>query len=251
MPENYAINYSCITDKGPWRKFNQDNFLCGKTYNNLFVKVTEYPLTGTLSSAEPSILGVFDGMGGEQDGELAALFAAETAAKKVLSQDQEKDLLDICFTANKRIYTYAQENERGSMGSTAAMLAFGTDRISLCNIGDSKIFLIRNGTITQISVDHLCDAPPGRKRMLYQNLGIPETDLKIDPNIGYINYKPEDRYIICSDGLTDMVSQDQILYSAMAWDVVNASKDLMMRALQNGGKDNITLIVAHVSRGVN
>ena len=47
------------------------------------------------------------------------------------------------------------------------------------------------------------------------------------------------------------VSKDQILYSAMAWDVVNASKDLMMRALQNGGKDNITLIVAHVSRGVN
>ncbi|MBP5418061.1 MAG: serine/threonine-protein phosphatase [Clostridiales bacterium] len=249
MQERYIINYSCISDKGPWRPCNQDNFLCNKTYNSLFVKVTDYPLKGSLSSLSPAILGVFDGMGGEESGELAALFAAETAAGKELSSDLEHDLYDICMDANKRICAYSQENDRGSMGTTAAMVAFGNDRIGICNIGDSKILVVRNGMVKQVSVDHVCEAPPGRKKPLFQNLGIPETEMKIEPYLAKMKYHDGDTILICSDGLTDMVHTDEIVRYLVERDIVAASQDLVGRALQNGGKDNITVIVAKVTLG--
>jgi protein phosphatase len=130
------------------------------------------PLVGTLSSLTPALLGVFDGMGGEECGEVASFIAAKNAASVKIGQQPLDALSAYCQKANADICKYTEENGISSMGTTAAMLAFDKDGITLCNIGDSKIFRFREGSLEQLSVDHLCIAPFGVKAPLSQNLGI-------------------------------------------------------------------------------
>ena len=134
------------------------------------------------------------------------------------------------------------------MGTTAALLVFGKTEIALCNIGDSKIFRFANDELEQISIDHYSVAAHGLKPPLSQNLGIPITEMIIDPHVAKGSYNDGDIYLLCSDGLTDMVTTDdmtQILINTRFEDTVNR---LIERALENGGKDNITIIMCKVER---
>ena len=227
---NYEIHYSCCSHVGKRRNENQDNFLCDGKYLGDFEDTVEFSMNGCTDHAQPYVFGVFDGMGGEEHGELASLIAARCAANLKIGSCPIEDLQQYCKTAN-------EENE-----------------IDLCNIGDSKAFHFDGEKLEQISVDHYAATIYGKKPPLSQNLGIPPTELMIEPHYARGYYHAGDIYLLCSDGLTDMVSTKEIaeiLTETAAGgntDVSNAAEKLLQKALDNGGRDNITIILCRVKK---
>ncbi len=252
----YRIPYFCISHIGRCRHTNQDNFICeGKFRKNDKDSESESVETaGTVRSDRPALLGVFDGMGGEECGEEAALLAAEEASETPVNGDPEEMLLGLCKRANARICRFADQNGVQSMGATAALLAFGAEEIALCNIGDSKILGLTGRKLEQFSCDHVCAAPYGMKPPLSQNLGIPPSEILIEPYTARRDYGSGDIYLICSDGLTDMVPREEI--EEILCEIQGSEKDgrslrtaasaLMNEALANGGRDNITVILCEI-----
>lgn len=245
---HYIILYSCVSHIGKARSINQDNFICDNRYMEAHEENIGFPLSGITSPKKNSLFGIFDGMGGEECGEIASYIAAKKASALEIGRDAVTDLLQFCQKANTDICDYANENEVSAMGTTAAMLAFTNDGITLCNIGDSKIFRFSDDALEQISKDHVTVSAFGMKPPLSQNLGIPPTELVIDPYFAQGTYNDKDVYLICSDGLTDMVTEEEItrILSETTFDEVVGK--LLNTSLQNGGKDNISIILCKIER---
>lgn len=245
---HYLINYACVSHIGRIRSVNQDNFICDGRHLDGDGKSHTAALYGTKISDEQPVFGVLDGMGGEECGEIAAYIAAQEAAKISIGTDAPGDLIRFCHQANDAICSYATANGVSTMGTTAAMLAFTASEIVLCNIGDSKVFRFCDEGLTQISKDHVAVSVFSTKPPLSQNLGIPPSDFIIDPYLSRGRYQNNDIYLICSDGLTDMISVDEIAESLNSHPIKDAASLLLDTALANGGKDNITIILCEVKR---
>lgn len=245
---HFKIHYSCLSHIGNIRRINQDNFICSGRYLDTNDSPMIFPLCGTKNSDDMSVFGIFDGMGGEECGEVAAYIASKTASDIKIGSDAATDLSQFCFRANDEICDYAELNGISAMGTTAAMLAFTEKEIVLCNIGDSKIFRFCDGALDQISEDHVSVSVFGRKPPLSQNLGIPPSEFVIAPYLARGAYNDGDIYLICSDGLTDMVSVEEITDVLISSPINEAVTLLLNRALANGGKDNTTIILCKVER---
>ena len=250
----YEIHYSCCSHVGKRRNENQDNFLCDGKYLGDFEDTVGFSMNGCTVHAQPYVFGVFDGMGGEEQGEMASLIAARCAANLKIGPCPIEDLQQYCKTANEEICVYADANDIGSMGTTAVIIVFAENEIDLCNIGDSKAFHFDGEKLEQISVDHCAATFYGEKPPLSQNLGIPPAEMMIEPHYARGYYHAGDIYLLCSDGLTDMVSTKEIaeiLTETAAGgntDVSNAAEKLLQKALDNGGRDNITIILCRVKK---
>lgn len=244
----YNIHFVCTSHIGNVRAVNQDNYICAGRYIDLNATKKEAPLLGAISSENSSLFGVFDGMGGEECGEIASYIAAKNAAALKIGPDVISDLSRFCYETNDELCDYVNKNNITSMGTTAAMLAFTREGIALCNIGDTKIFRISDGIIEKISKDHLAVAAFGVKPPLSQNLGIPSNELLIEPYLAQGKYEDGDIFLICSDGLTDMLTVDEILEIIQSNALPKAGELLVEKALEKGGKDNITIILLNIKK---
>ena len=247
----YRIRYFCCTHTGKCRSLNQDNFICNGICRDAVNDTLKYPISGIVSASETPLFGVFDGMGGEMCGEIAAYIAAESATYLNCKNNLIGTMQAFCKETNEKICQYAQNHDIGRMGTTAAMLLFGTKEVVLCNIGDSKIFQSSNGCLRQISEDHVIFQIPGKKSPLSQNLGIPEEEMKIDPYIVSGSMNDGDVFLISSDGLTDLVTEKRIKDILENAPYEQISEKLVLEALDNGGRDNITVIVCRVEKEIN
>ena len=243
---NYKISFSCISHIGNVRSKNQDNFICDGQYLEFDNPKMDLPLSGDVLSKKPTLFGIFDGMGGEECGEIASYIAAKEAAATPLGKDGTTVLKEYCMRSNDKICEYAENNGISSMGTTAAMLLFSKKEITLCNIGDSKIFRFSDGKLEQISKDHVALMEFAVKPPLTQNLGIPSTEFIIDPYLAQGKYNDGDIYLICSDGLTDMVTNREIADELANNPFIEALNNLLNKALENGGRDNITIILCKI-----
>lgn len=242
----YKIHYACLSHIGKVRSINQDNFICDGHCMKIGDTSVTAPICGKKKTKHLPLFGIFDGMGGEECGEIAAYIASQTASVLKIGEEAFADLSAFCQQANTAICNYAAEHEISAMGTTAALLAFTKEEVVLCNIGDSKIFRLRDGILKQISKDHIAVSAFGVKPPLLQNLGIPPEELVIEPYLARGSYNNGDIYLICSDGLTDMVSVDEITNVLVSKPIKKAIKLLLDRALENGGKDNTTIILCKV-----
>ena len=242
----YKVCYSYGSDKGLKRSINQDNLIADCKYLN---KGTERVLSGRVERIirRPLLLGVFDGMGGEQNGEDASFIAAESASRWNRVAYPDDKLEKLILAANKEICRFADEQGLQSVGTTAAMLIFTQEDIIVSNIGDSKIFYMDGDRLCQVSED---DVFPPRKGFgkppLMQCLGIPPEEMIIEPHISHRPYVNGQRYLICSDGLTDMVRETEICEVLKSFPVEYAVNEMINRALEHGGNDNVTVIVCEV-----
>lgn len=245
----YQISYACISHIGKRRRMNQDNFLCCGVYvSPEQPSPLHLPLTGTISSAQTTLFGVFDGMGGEERGEMASYLAARAASRTPLSEEPVVVLNAVCQNANRDICEFVSQNGLGTCGTTAAMLLLEPEHLTACNIGDSKIFHLTEQHLVQISEDHLSLAPAGVKAPLSQCLGIPPEELTLCPHYDTLDYGVGDKYLLCSDGLTDMVPLAEIEHILSVLPPEEAAQVLLQRALDYGGKDNITLLILQVEK---
>ena len=243
---------------GRVRRNNEDN-LCIDDYllpeNHGDSEIVRYRLKSTV----PHLVGVFDGMGCYSDGEKASFIAATTATHHRNGSSVEegftRTLYNMCMEANDLI---CAEADGSHMGTTCAVLILYADHYTLCNIGDSPIFLVRDGAIRQLSIDHNQKATferatgkpakPGQKFKLTQCLGIPKEDMLIEPYTEEGSVKPGDVFLLCSDGVTDMVSNQEMVDLVMSASTTEEMvSKITSQAYDSGGRDNITLICVQIA----
>lgn len=245
---DYNVHFLCLSHTGNCRRKNQDNFACNGQYMKTQGDNMEFPIAGCVSAKERAVFGVFDGLGGEELGEVASLIAAQNAASLTIGGDAVADMLGYCTYTNEAICRYASDNAVSSMGTTAAMLVFTPSEIALCNIGDSKVFRFSGGELEQISHDHVCLSDCLTKPPLLQNLGIPPKEMIIEPYAARGQFTSGDIYLICSDGLTDMATPGEIRKILSETPFDKAAGKLLETALARGGKDNITIILCRLEK---
>lgn len=252
------LQSACISNIGKLRANNEDNFL----FDNKCLEVENHGLRKPVFYKKaihnaPVCQAVFDGMGGEDYGELAAFVAAQSMKLSITRLSDyavpERQFLNAsCFAMNRAVFSMAQELGTSHMGTTVVILLFSGHDVYSCNLGDSKAFRLRNGEFMQLTEDHsdaghtsgqkVCRKPP-----LTQYLGMNPEEIRIEPHIAKGMVLPGDQYLICSDGLTDMLTNAEICGVMSSSRTVEACADeLVLRALQRGGRDNITVIISRV-----
>jgi len=228
------------TDVGRQRSANEDSLVVG-----------------------PPLFAVADGMGGAKAGEVASAVAVEAVEAWAESDEPaEAQLANIVRQANRRIYDLAVADEsRRGMGTTLTLVKVHGDEVSLAHVGDSRAYRMRAGELDQLTRDHSLVAELERsgqitpeaaehhpqRSIITRALG-PEPDVEVDTYT--LAGREGDLFLICSDGLTSMISDDEvasILRSPGSLD--EAADELVRAANQSGGKDNITVILFRLGDG--
>lgn len=253
------LSAACGSDQGKRRKNNEDNLYFEAFYMPSDNHGTEGILEKEYSVREDRFFCVFDGMGGGDFGEVASYTAAKTT-KDFLAVEQNINPCDItpsltrmCNEINQAVYQAGANLGSDQTGSTLVGLYFHEGQAWICNLGDSRGYLLRDGKLLQISVDHT-DAAfmaengiTGRKPYLTQYLGIDPEEMMIEPHIRSYYLQEGDTFLLCSDGVTDMVEEQEICRILAESEVPGDGVDeLIQAALDGGGKDNITAIVIRV-----
>lgn len=252
---SFTISAACGCSIGRIRENNEDNFYfdgkCLEAENEGMRNIVSFEdrLKAGLC------LAVFDGIGGESGGELASF----TAARELQSAEREvsdyltserKHLEYLTQRMNCAVVSAADRCGALTMGTTAAVLYFGSCCVYSCNVGDSRAYRLRSGEFMQLTRDHTEGHLPrgSGKAALTQYLGIDPAEMRIEPYIAKGELRKGDVYLLCSDGLTDMVSNVEI--SGILLDcpeVEQCARRLLRAALEHGGRDNVTVIVCRIS----
>ncbi|MBE5779097.1 MAG: Stp1/IreP family PP2C-type Ser/Thr phosphatase [Clostridiales bacterium] len=202
------------------------------------------------------LYGVADGMGGHRGGETASRIAVESVIAALKNKTPGESALRLAVeAANRRIYETAAENESlQGMGTTLTFLWEGEGKALIAHVGDSRAYRLREGKLEQLTLDHSMVAellrnnvitPEMAKTHPYRNIitravGI---DPVVEADVIQTEVKPGDRWLMCSDGLYNMVEDAKIHKTLMEMDDEKAADRLMEMALENGGTDNITIVI--------
>ena len=232
-----TYRYVALTDTGLRRTANQDS-----------------------GFASPRLLVIADGMGGAAAGDLAS---SETmhAVRRLdgeLHGDPLEALAGAVLRANDRLGELIEEDPAvEGMGTTLDALLWDGEKFAMAHIGDSRAYRLRDGVLTQISDDHtfvqsLVDEGrisidearhhPHRSLILRALLGRDDND----PDMSIVEPQLGDRYLLCSDGLSDMVDDDVIATALGAETIDLAATELIRLALEGGGYDNVTVVIAEM-----
>ena len=228
------------TDIGCVRTTNEDSYLC----------------------IEPHIYAVADGMGGHAAGEVASKIIIDTIKNRLehLNPDDctEERLRGVVLEANQAIINASQQNsDYNGMGSTVSLFYVHYGYATWAQVGDSRIYLLRNGQIYQLTSDHslVNELLKQRKITAEEAENFPHKNIltravgmsgNLMVDTGWCDILEHDKFVICSDGLTNMVTDERI--RDMCYENTNESKahKLVRKAIENGGKDNITCIVVEI-----
>ncbi|HEX9458715.1 MAG TPA: Stp1/IreP family PP2C-type Ser/Thr phosphatase [Thermoanaerobaculia bacterium] len=241
-----------LTDVGRQRQHNEDSFLVAD---------------------EAKLFLVADGMGGHAAGEIASRIAVDSISEFIVHTKEDDGtwphaydehytrttnrLMAALRMANTRVLEAMRKDAKlRGMGTTVVACMADHDKISVAHVGDSRAYMIRNGKISRITNDHswvfeqvqagmLTEAEAEKhplRNVITRALG---GALSVNPEASEIDCRPGDIYLLCSDGLTGMVPEDQILelVIANADDLEKACRQLIDVANEHGGLDNVTAIL--------
>jgi serine/threonine protein phosphatase PrpC len=206
---------------------------------------------------EPPLFAVADGMGGARAGEIASsLAAAALQESDGNGASGEARVAALIEEANRRVFRRATEDREASgMGTTMTVALVEEDRVAIGHVGDSRAYLIREGRLEQLTDDHSLVAElvrsgkltPEEAEIHPQRAVITRavgTEPDVDVDTFSVQGEPGDLFLICSDGLTDMVDEETILGAVEQnrGDLTAAAKELVNAANRVGGEDNITVV---------
>jgi PPM family protein phosphatase len=225
------VHVGSATDIGQVREANEDSYL-----------------------VDAPLYAVADGMGGHRGGEVASSLALETVQQ--LFERQEGTLADQVSQANRTVYDRSQSDRSVSgMGTTLTAALIDGNTVHLVHVGDSRAYLLRDGHLTQLTEDHTlvhrmvmegeitaeeAETHPHRS-ILTRALGV---DQSVQVDEGHVRIESGDRLLLCTDGLTGMVPEEQIKEVMLgSADPQEAVDRLVKVANRAGGIDNITAVV--------
>ena len=250
--KKFCFQIACISNPGLVRRRNEDNFACKNQF--LPEEHKEGFLAGEYLDKNDKAA-VFDGVGGGADGEIASYLAAKTFADYPPAEHWDRDLIQMLFeTLHSAIRREKEEGCYASFGTTATAFFLDEDAVWIANSGDSPGFLYRNGTLSLFSKSHtdaelIIALGADRKPTLTQYLGMGDDmfPVRIAPAIRKIRLCAGDRILLCTDGLTDMVSRDEIARVLQRCSSAEeAVIHLKKKALEMGGLDNFTVLLCDV-----
>jgi serine/threonine protein phosphatase PrpC len=196
-----------------------------------------------------------DGMGGHKAGEVASseavTFMCASIEELFISLNKEFDIHHLSATLegyikNTNAWIHGLSKKRKAfqgMGTTLSTALFYDSHMIIGHVGDSRIYLYRQGHLTQLTKDHSIG-----RHTLTQAIG---TSLSISPQIEVVQVKPGDVYLMCSDGLPDLLNDEEIQKRINPHDIRASTDHLIDGAKAAGGYDNITVVllkVEHLSR---
>lgn len=241
------LKYGIRTDRGLKRQLNEDN--C-----NVLVGY----------SGVPPCFVIADGMGGHKCGDVASKQAVDSVCNHLLKANWEIEgiselLKNIIADVNKELYQFSllDESTQG-MGTTLIITVFKNRKLYIGHVGDSRVYLIRGNSIQKMTCDHSFieelvkngtitkdEAINHPKRNVITRAVGYEHDLQVDTY--EIDVLEKDEILVCTDGLTNMLSEEEILdIITKAEDPQAACDTLIQNANNNGGEDNITVIVGRI-----
>nr|WP_242836712.1 Stp1/IreP family PP2C-type Ser/Thr phosphatase [Clostridium sp. BNL1100] len=242
-----CLKYGIKTDRGLKRQLNEDN--C-----NVLVGYPGIPVCFVIA----------DGMGGHQCGEVASKQAVDSVCNHLLKSDWSTEdipqlLKNIITTVNEEIYNFSLlDISTQGMGTTLIITVLKNRKLYIGHVGDSRVYLIRNKTIEKVTWDHsfieemlkngsitkdeAINHP--KKNLITRAVGY-EPDLQVDTY--EIDVEENDVILLCTDGLSNMIAEDEIL------DIITNTKDpqdacdtLIQNANNKGGEDNVTVIIGKI-----
>lgn len=190
-----------------------------------------------LARPERGVLAVADGLGGHPAGDVASLTAVRSIDDAPLSADStEDDLREAVAAAHAAVLAAADaEPGRTGMGTTVVLAAVAERRARVVHVGDSRAYLLHpDGRLSPVTRDH------GMHGYLTQALGL---DRDVDADAAEVACEPGARLLLCTDGLTNMVEDDVIAGLLGEGAAQEACDVLVQTALDNGGVDNVTVVV--------
>jgi PPM family protein phosphatase len=228
-----------VTDTGRRRRRNEDSYVC-----------------------EPPLFAVADGMGGAQAGEVASRLAAAVLQEVNGDQLSRGAIAELIQEANRRVFQRSNEDAAASgMGTTLTVaLVESSDTVAIGHVGDSRAYRVRDGRLEQLTEDHSlvgemmrsgrlsaeeAETHPQRS-VITRALG---TEPDVDVDTFTVETQPGDVFLLCSDGLTTMVPDREILslLDASGGDLERAARRLVEAANRSGGEDNITVVVFEIA----
>lgn len=261
MASKQTVKAAVVCHKGCVRSNNEDNFFFNGNYMSLN-NMNEGAVIEHSFNSKCQLYGVFDGMGGGDWGERASALAAQSIQSVYMSMksgDVEKLLNDYALKTNARIVEDGRSHQVDTQGTTMAVVLLRGDECHVANVGDSRVYLLRDHRIKQLSMDHsivgdlvrqgLLTAEQARKspknNVITQYLGMPDGE-RPSQLMYYVKtaLQPGDRLMLCSDGLCDLMSNAAIEeHLATIESPKSCARHLVMTALELGGKDNTTCII--------
>ncbi len=232
-----VLRYAARSDRGLIRGNNQDSVYAG-----------------------PRLLAVADGMGGHAAGDVASkvvIAALEHLDDDAPSGDMLQALRQAVFDGSEHLREVIRESPQlEGMGTTLTAILFAGGRLALCHVGDSRAYLVRDGELSQITHDDTfvqtliddgritaeeANSHPQRSLLLRALNG-----QEVEPDLSMREARAGDRYLLCSDGLSGVVSEETLAEALKDPDPQSTADRLIELALRSGGPDNITVIVADV-----
>jgi serine/threonine protein phosphatase PrpC len=232
---------AAITDPGRTRRHNEDSYVI-----------------------EPPLFAIADGMGGAQAGEVASRLATAALKEGQADAGGEQRISDLIQAANRRVYDRSSSDPNTSgMGTTITVALVEDDHVAFGHVGDSRAYLIRDASMEQLTEDHSlvnellktgrlsreeAETHPQRS-VITRALG---TDPDVDVDTFSVRAENGDLFLLCSDGLTDMVSEESILdvVERHRHDIDGALRALVKEANRGGGQDNITVVAFEIANGM-
>ncbi|UOY00534.1 PP2C family protein-serine/threonine phosphatase [Blastococcus sp. PRF04-17] len=232
-----VLRYAARSDRGLIRGNNQDSVYAG-----------------------PRLLAVADGMGGHAAGDVASkvvIAALEHLDDDAPSGDMLQALRQAVFEGSEHLREVIRESPQlEGMGTTLTAILFAGGRLALCHVGDSRAYLMRDGQLSQITHDDTfvqtliddgritaeeANSHPQRSLLLRALNG-----QEVEPDLSMREARAGDRYLLCSDGLSGVVSEETLADALKDPDPESTADRLIELALRSGGPDNVTVIVADV-----
>ena len=204
--------------------------------------VGDVSYSGKVDADANELFAVFDGMGGEACGEVASLIAATESKDYMSANASDREYLyELAELLNERVREETEARSLVIMGTTAAMLQVCGGDVYILNAGDSRIYKLNRHELRQISEEHIT-AVSGCKAIT-KFIGMPAGHA-LRPYIAMGRYKAGDMFLLCSDGVTDMLTDEEIC------SIIDDKRDLseLVRrlvdaALEKGGVDNTTAVL--------
>jgi serine/threonine protein phosphatase PrpC len=246
------LRATAFTHQGAVRAANEDCIAIGDW-------VTSEPMAAPLvlerATGAPLIAVVADGMGGHAAGEVASRIAAERLAALAARAGDEAGLADLLRDVNAELFEAMREQPRlRGMGTTVAGVVIAPAGSLVFNVGDSRVYRIEGSALVQLSTDDT----PGPKladgrtaamtsNLVTQSLGGAYAEVGIEPHLLGVPPAARERYLLCSDGLSDLLTRDEI-EAGLAADDRTSVQALFEAAMARGGRDNISIIMLDLRR---
>ncbi len=238
---------TALSHEGLVREHNEDSLLVGPWTTP--ATVTQTPQTVYFPLTDPVVVGVADGLGGHPAGEVASTLAVQELARAGPTMTDESSVREALQACNDTVYSAAERRpDWGGMGTTVAGVVLNGDDVIVFNVGDSRVYTFYDGDLHQVSVD---DNPPltagqTHTSVLTQTIGGHPRDREVEPHVSTLGRTQHGVFLICSDGLSDVVEPDTIGTILRRNTGAKATYQLWRAAIDNGGPDNITIVVAEL-----